>query len=176
GTARMKDWTRYRISRTFKVLVMLALFAVVLGKMQHDTPFLALIHLPGIIWKASPLILQIMFGFFFGVIQFVGIFWFKARAGTEVYMPDDIKTRFTDVWGQDAVLERVKENVVFLEDPESIEEKGGYVPGGILLWGPPGTGRGQPVAATAMTPSGARRMGDIRPGDAAIGSDGRATR
>jgi len=38
-------------------------------------------------------------------------------------------------------VERVKENIVFLENPESIEEKGGYVPGGLLLWGPPGTGK-----------------------------------
>ena len=28
-----------------------------------------------------------------------------------------------------------------MEDPESIEEKGGYVAGGILLWCPPGTGK-----------------------------------
>ena len=45
------------------------------------------------------------------------------------------------MWGQDPVLERVKENIVFLENPEAIESKGGYVPGGILLWGPPGTGK-----------------------------------
>ena len=45
------------------------------------------------------------------------------------------------MWGQDAVLEKVKENLVFLEDPESIEATGGYVPGGILLYGPPGTGK-----------------------------------
>ena len=46
-----------------------------------------------------------------------------------------------DVWGQDAVVARVRENMLFLEEPEKIEEKGGYVPGGILLWGPPGTGK-----------------------------------
>ena len=69
------------------------------------------------------------------------MFWFLSRGGIEVYMPDDIKTRFTDVWGQDPVLDRVKENIVYLEDPESIERRGGHVPGGILLWGPPGTGK-----------------------------------
>ena len=39
------------------------------------------------------------------------------------------------------MLDRVKENMVFLERPEDIEDKGGYVPSGILLWGPPGTGK-----------------------------------
>src|SRR5439155_20369190 len=34
-----------------------------------------------------------------------------------------------------------KENIIFLEQPELIEEKGGKVPKGILLYGPPGTGK-----------------------------------
>src|SRR5258708_17421262 len=73
--------------------------------------------------------------------QFAAIFYFLSRGGVDVYYPGDITTRFADVWGQDHVLEKVKENILYLEDPESIEEKGGYVPGGILLWGPPGTGK-----------------------------------
>ena len=45
------------------------------------------------------------------------------------------------MWGQDAVLERIRENILFLENPDAIESRGGHVPGGILLWGPPGTGK-----------------------------------
>ncbi len=85
--------------------------------------------------------LQLVVILLFVVLQFAAIFWFLSRGGVDVYYPDDIKTRFTDVWGQDHVLERVKENILYLEDPEQIESRGGYVPGGILLWGPPGTGK-----------------------------------
>src|SRR5207302_8960331 len=37
--------------------------------------------------------------------------------------------------------ERVQENSSFLAVPGLVEERGGCVPGGLLLWGPPGTGR-----------------------------------
>ena len=77
----------------------------------------------------------------FLVLQFGALFWFLSRGGVDVYYPDDIKTRFSDVWGQDHVLQRVKENILYLEHPERSRTKGGYVPGGILLWGPPGTGK-----------------------------------
>src|SRR5215207_2647891 len=84
---------------------------------------------------------KLVIGIIVVINQFVGLFWFLSRGGVDTYMPDEVKTRFSDVWGQDHVVDRVKENMVFLERPEAIEEKGGYVPGGILLWGPPGTGK-----------------------------------
>ena len=92
-------------------------------------------------YGALPFIFQLAFGFFFVMFQFIGLFWFLSRGGIDTYFPDDIETRMDDVWGQDAVVARVRENMLFLEEPEKIEEKGGYVPGGILLWGPPGTGK-----------------------------------
>ena len=140
-SSRLNDWMRYRIGRAFKGLLLLALLAVVLGRIYDVSPVQGLFRLPSAVWSALPLVLQILFLMAAVVLQFVAIFWFLSKGGVEVYFPDDIKTRFSDVWGQDAVVERVKENMVFLENPESIEEKGGYVPGGILLWGPPGTGK-----------------------------------
>ena len=75
------------------------------------------------------------------ILQFVAIFWFLSRGGVDTYFPDDIKTRFADVWGQDHVLDAGQGEHRLPGAPEEIEEKGGYVPGGILLWGPPGTGK-----------------------------------
>ncbi len=140
-TGRLNDWNRYRIGRALRVVVILALLSVLLGAVNDTSPVVALLELPGTLFAALPMILQVIFIMFLAVIQFVAIFYFLSRGGTEVYFPDDIKTRFSDVWGQDGVLERVKENILFLENPERVEAKGGYVPGGILLWGPPGTGK-----------------------------------
>lgn len=140
-TGRMNDWTRYRVSRVLKLLFVLLIIDLALAKFYHLHPATALIQLPIALTRVLPFAFQLAFGFFFIIFQFIGLFWFLSRGGVDVYMPDDIKTRFTDVKGQDAVLQRVKENIIFLEDPESIERRGGYVPGGILLWGPPGTGK-----------------------------------
>jgi hypothetical protein len=138
---RLSNWTRFRLWRLFLVVLWIAVIALVLGKIGQTSPILALIQAPAKLWHYLPFVIQIVFTLLFVVLQFVALFWFLSRGGVDVYYPDDIKTRFADVWGQDHVLERVKENIVFLENPEQIEARGGYVPGGLLLWGPPGTGK-----------------------------------
>lgn len=140
-TGRMNDWNRYRLARAGKLALLLAVLSLVLAAVYDVAPVTALFELPVRLWEWLPMILRLASYALVIVVQFGFLFWFLSRGGVETYMPEEIKTRFTDVWGQDPVLERVKENLVFLDRPEAIEEKGGYVPGGILLWGPPGTGK-----------------------------------
>ena len=138
---RFSDWTRFRLARMIKIVLFVVLLAVVAGQILKTSPVLAIFQAPALLYQALPMIAQLAFAFFFVAFQFIGLFWLLSRGGVDTYYPDDITTRFSDVWGQDHVVERVKENIVFLENPDEIEAKGGYVPSGLLLWGPPGTGK-----------------------------------
>ncbi|MDQ7904265.1 AAA family ATPase [Phytohabitans sp. ZYX-F-186] len=159
---RLSDWTRFRIARAIKWAFWIVVFALVAGAALDTSPFLALFQAPAILWQFLPLIVQIVLLMFVLILQFVALFWFLSRGGIETYYPDDIKTRFTDVWGQDHVLDRIRENLLFLEKPDAIEAKGGYVPGGILLWGPPGTGK--TLMAEAMAGETGRPYVFVDPG------------
>lgn len=141
---RVRPWTRFRVWRAFKWLSIIAILTFVCSRIFDEplgTAIFKIFSLPGEFFDWAGQFGQILFGLFFGMIQFIGIFWLLSRGGTEIYYPDDINTRFSDVWGQDTVVEKVQENLIFLENPESIESRGGHVPGGILLYGPPGTGK-----------------------------------
>ncbi len=144
STGKMNSWTRFRLARISKLLFILLIVDIAIAAISSDpriTVWNALVFAPAKLVAALPLILQLLFAFFFIAFQFIGLFWFLSRGGIDTIMPDEIETRFDDVKGQDAALGQLKETLVFLEDPESIEARGGYVPGGILLWGPPGTGK-----------------------------------
>lgn len=52
-----------------------------------------------------------------------------------------VKTRFSDVAGEDEAKEELMEVVDFLKSPKKYTDIGGKIPKGVLLVGPPGTGK-----------------------------------
>lgn len=148
---RLKPWTRFRLGRYVRIMVFLLILGSVVDYFVADvtSPIEALIQLPRILARNLQQFIMFLFAPLFLIIQFGALFWFLSRGGVDTVMPEEIETRYTDVWGQDHVLELVQENVGFLERPDEIEAKGGYIPGGILLWGPPGTGKTLIAEATA---------------------------
>lgn len=145
---RRNPWLRFRMARLFKGFAWTLISLVVLAAIWKKDIFEAAVEAPLRIYnillgqeQSLPFIFQIAMMLLFAIGQFAAIFWFMSRGGVETYQPDEIDTRFTDVWGQDRIVEKVTENIVFLEKPEEIESRGGHVPSGILLWGPPGTGK-----------------------------------
>ncbi len=58
-----------------------------------------------------------------------------------ILKPDEIKTRFSDVAGQEEAKAEVIEIVDFLKNPDKYTKLGANLPKGVLLYGPPGTGK-----------------------------------
>jgi cell division protease FtsH len=97
------------------------------------------------------------------VFLFVGIWYFliKRMAGQQpgfmslgknkakIYMQEDIDVRFEDVAGVDEAEQELAEVVEFLSEPDKFTEVGGQIPKGILLVGPPGTGKTMLAKAVA---------------------------
>ncbi len=138
---RLDPWTRFRLARVLRWAFALVVVSVIVGQITDQSPAAAMISLPGRMNSALPMAARLLIYPLLMISQFVMLFWFLGRGGVETYFPDDIDTRFSDVWGQDGVRDKIRENLIFLENPEKIEDRGGYTPGGILLYGPPGTGK-----------------------------------
>lgn len=72
------------------------------------------------------------------------------NSGAKVYVPsEEGKIKFSDVAGEDEAKESLSEIVNFLHDPTKYKEIGAKMPKGILLVGPPGTGKTMLAKAVA---------------------------
>jgi cell division protease FtsH len=155
--SRMKPFTRFRMTRLVKRLMVLAVLGAVFSWMWGLSFFQSLAEAPARIFRnifinpalGLPVGLTIALSTLGGLVYIVFFFGIFFIGGVETFKPGEIRTRFSDIWGQDHVVRRVKENLDFLERPKEIESRGGYVPGGILLWGPPGTGKTLMAEASA---------------------------
>jgi cell division protease FtsH len=67
----------------------------------------------------------------------------------KIYVQEDIDVRFEEVAGVDEAKQELMEVVEFLSEPAKFTEIGGKIPKGILLVGPPGTGKTMLAKAVA---------------------------
>ena len=63
------------------------------------------------------------------------------RSRGRLYAQEDVNVTFNDVAGIDEAVEELKEIVEFLKTPQKYQALGGRIPRGVLLVGPPGTGK-----------------------------------
>ena len=71
------------------------------------------------------------------------------KSNAKVYVKSSVGIRFSDVAGEDEAKDSLKEIVEYLHNPSKYREIGATMPKGILLVGPPGTGKTMLAKAVA---------------------------
>jgi ATP-dependent metalloprotease len=82
------------------------------------------------------------------IVEFAGSFRTRTGQNNEV-QPQNQTVRFSDVHGCDEAKEELQELVEFLTNPDKFNQLGGKLPKGVLLVGPPGTGKTMLARAVA---------------------------
>ena len=103
------------------------------------------------------MLFQLLFAVLFMIIQFVALFWFLGRPRIYWILPGETGVSFKDYRGNPEVLEVASRVVTLLKGVKEFKEMGGQVTRGILLVGPPGTGKsylGHCISTEAGVPFG----------------------
>ncbi len=108
-------------------------------------------------------VLSLLLPYIIWIIMIVGLLWFMnrqakgqmngmmsvGRSKAKQFNQDRPTTTFADVAGYDGVKQEINEVVDFLKSPERYSAIGARIPKGILLVGPPGTGKTMLARAVA---------------------------
>ena len=98
---------------------------------------------------------QLLFAMLFMVVQFGALFYLLGRGRVYWVQPGETGVYFTDYRGNDQVLEVARRVVRLLQGAKSFKRMGGEITRGVLLEGPPGTGKSylaQVIANEASIP------------------------
>ncbi|MBL8118292.1 MAG: AAA family ATPase [Anaerolineae bacterium] len=113
----------------WKLIVLIVIIAL------FDANFMR--SLIGFLGTAIPLAITLAVG----LLQFVAIMWFVSRPRTYEVMPGSEGIDFKDYRGQPELLEQARQIVTLLRGVAAFEKSGGEPLTGLLLEGPPGTGK-----------------------------------
>ena len=97
----------------------------------------------GLIQQAPQLLVTLVFYAFAMIVQFGALMWFMSRPRTYTVTPDNaqIGLSFENYRGQPDLLDHAKSLVRILKGVDKFQQAGGEMPKGMLLAGPPGTGK-----------------------------------
>lgn len=142
-------WLRSR----WKLLLFLAVALGLYARWYYVNPGATMV------WTLNALrgLLSLLFAITFAVIQFIAIFWFLSRTHAYWIQPGETGVSFADYRGNPEVLEQARRVVTLLRGVKAFKEMGGEVSRGMLLTGPPGTGKSylaQVIANEAGLPFG----------------------
>jgi cell division protease FtsH len=132
---RRRRRLRYRISRTIRGLFLPLLLIGIVAAALFDPAVMRLVLAP------LPILARISTAIMFILIQFVAMFWFLGRARMYTIWPGSEGVGFKDYRGQPEILDQAKQMVKLLRGVRVFEEAGGEPLNGLLLEGPPGTGK-----------------------------------
>jgi cell division protease FtsH len=127
---------RYRIMRLFSFWrIVIAIFVILLLFSPEFTTW--------VLTQALPYVARIGITLAFAIGQFALIFWFLGRARMYTVWPGQTSEgiSFKDYRGQPELLTQAKQMVQLLRGVRVFEESGGEPLNGLLLEGPPGTGK-----------------------------------
>ncbi|HEY3217819.1 MAG TPA: AAA family ATPase [Candidatus Limnocylindria bacterium] len=122
----------------------LMILAIVIGLAVFFFTFRGIFEgILGLIQQAPQLLVTLLFYAFAMIVQFGALMWFMSRPRTYTVTPDSaqIGLSFNNYRGQPDLLEHAKSLVRILKGVERFQQAGGEMPKGMLLAGPPGTGK-----------------------------------